>query len=301
MSVRYRKSEPRMWTDAAFRDLSAAPPNGQTLWLFFLTGPFTTAIPGAIVGSDAAIAKALGWSLEGFHKAFLEVESKGLAKADWKAGLVVLEKALIDSDGTARETNKPGNPNVLKSWAGVYAELPDCELKSLVLSRIESLSQSLSKAFAKAFEEAFRKALAKDGRKPLAKASVKAFAQEQDQEQEQEGQPSLSLGSSAGARDLVHDLASACCEELASATGSSYQPTAVETRKLAAKLVKAKHSAETVRLVVRDRIAAWAGDPKMGEFLRPATLLAAGNFAKYLDDLNSRAPSATARPREMVY
>lgn len=298
MSVRYRKTEPRMWTDAAFRELSSAAPNGQTLWLFLLTGPFTTAIPGAIVASDAAIAKALGWDLEGFHKAFLEVSQKGLAQADWKAGLVVLEKALIDSDGTARDTNKPGNPNVLKSWANVFAELPDCELKSVVLSRIESLSQSLSKAFAKAFDEAFRKALAKDGRKPFAKASGKAFAQEQDQEQEQEGQPSLSLGPVQGARDLVHDLAAACCDELA-ATGASYQPTATETRKLAAKLVKAKHTPDTVRTVVRDRIAAWGDDPKMREFLRPATLLAAANFAKYLDDITSRP--APARPREQVY
>lgn len=194
-----------MWTDAAFRELSAAPPNAQTLWLYLLTSPFTVSIPGVIVASDVAMAAALGWTLEGFRKAFLEVEEKGLAKADWDAGVVVLEKALIESDGTARNTNKPGNPNVLKSWADTFDEVPDCELKSLILSRIESLSQSLSKAFSKAFEEAFRKALAKDGRKPFAKPLAKAFAQEQEQKQEQKQEERESAPAAPAALPLFGD------------------------------------------------------------------------------------------------
>lgn len=300
MSVRYRKIESRMWTDGAFRELSAAPPNAQTLWLYLLTSPFTVAIPGVIVASDVAIAAALGWSVEGFRKAFLEVEEKGLAQADWKAGVVVLEKALIDSDGTARDTNKPANPNVLKSWSNTFAEIPDCELKSLILSRVESLSQSLSKAFGKAFDEAFRKALAKDGRKPFAKASAKAFHQEQEQEQEQEGYaaaPPLALIADEPRTDRAHEIAVACCSVLNAATGSGYVADASETLRLARALAKARRTPADVRRVVQDRIAAWGDDPKMRSYLRPATLLAARNFATYLDDLTSRPAETPRQPQ----
>lgn len=300
MAVKYRKSEVRMWTDAAFCELSAPPPNGQTLWLYLLTGPRTTAIPGCIVATDVVLADDLGWDLEGFRKAFSEIENLGLATADWGAGLVVLSKALIDDSGNARDTNKPGNPNILRGWANTFEELPDCDLKSEVLSRIKSLSQSLSKGFAKAFDEGFRKALGKASVKPLGKALAKplakAFTQEQEQEQEERDTPLLFSEPTEAARDLAIDLAAACCEALNAATGSSYQPTASETRKLARRLAAKRVTPDDVRAVVADRVAEWADDPKMRSYLRPATLLA-GKFHAYLDDARSRPSTSVPAQR----
>lgn len=99
--------------------------------------------------------------------------------------------------------------------------------------------------------------------------------------------------------DRAHELAAACCDALNARTGSKYSPDTAETRKLAAKLAKDRRDADDVRRVVDDRIDAWADDPKMRAFLRPATLLAAKNFATYLDDLASRP--AEAPRREQVY
>lgn len=307
MSVRYRKIESRMWTDAAFRELSAAPPNAQTLWLYLLTSPFTVSIPGVIVASDVAMAAALGWTLEGFRKAFLEVEEKGLAKADWDAGVVVLEKALIESDGTARNTNKPGNPNVLKSWADTFDEVPDCELKSLILSRIESLSQSLSKGFGKAFEEAFRKALAKDGRKAFAKALgkalPKAFAQEQEQEQEDQreppAQPSLVLTGSEPKADRVADLwAEQERLRAESLPGCRSLSLTKDRRKLVQAALRAGYSEDDLRA----SLAAYAAEAHRSgslEWFNGETNWRPANIARTLGRLDGNAP--TRRRGEQVY
>src|SRR4051812_18923898 len=92
--ARYRKIDTCMWGDSKFRDLSAPQPNGQSLWIYLLTGPHTTNIPGLSCAGEAHLAEALGWSVEAFREAFLEVSSKGLAKADWKARVVWIPNAM---------------------------------------------------------------------------------------------------------------------------------------------------------------------------------------------------------------
>jgi len=162
---RYRKVEVQVWTNEAFRALSSAQPNGQTLWLYLLTGPRTISIPGVVIGREAVMADDLGWSVEGFREAFAEAFREGLAEGDWKAGLVVLRKALIDSTGAPRDTTKPESPNVIRGWAKSWDEIPECDLKSDLLQRLHRYSEALGEAFAKAFREAFAKPLAKPSRK----------------------------------------------------------------------------------------------------------------------------------------
>ena len=163
---RYRKVEVATWTDERFRELTPAPPNGQTLWLYLLTGQRTTALPGLVIANELVMASDLGWSVEAFREAFQEVFAKGMAEASWKGGLVVLTKALLDSTGDPRETARPQSPNVIRSWAKAWDEVPDCDLKNKYLLRLESFSKALGEAFSKAFAEAFRKALAKASRHP---------------------------------------------------------------------------------------------------------------------------------------
>jgi len=163
---RYRKIEVAVWTDERFRALTSAQANAQTLWLYLLCGPRTTALPGLVVAGDLVMAADLGWSVEAFREAFAEVLSKGMAEASWKGGMVVLSKALFDSAGEPRETARPQSPNVIRSWAKAWDEVPDCDLKNKYLLKLESFSKALGEAFAKAFAEAFRKALAKASRYP---------------------------------------------------------------------------------------------------------------------------------------
>ncbi len=125
------------------------------------------------------MASDLGWSVSDFRHIAREVtlprrvfpnaiegSIKPLAKADWKVGLVVLSKALLDSSGEPRETARPASPNVIRSWAKSWDEVPECYLKHEYLQTLGSFAKGLGEAFAKAFAEAFRKALAKPSPHP---------------------------------------------------------------------------------------------------------------------------------------
>jgi hypothetical protein len=94
----------------------------MALWWRFLTGPELGPIPGLFQAREGGLADAMGWSLESFRESFRELSERGLAKADWKAGLVWVKRAI--------RYNDPANPNVVKSWEDAWAELPECQLKS---------------------------------------------------------------------------------------------------------------------------------------------------------------------------
>lgn len=191
---RWRKVEVKMWLDEDVRSMSAPPPNGQTLWLYLLTGPRTLPIPGVVVAREAVLADDLGWSLEGFREAYAEAFAKGLVKADWKAGLVVIRKALLDGAGQPRESNKPESPNVLKGWAKSWDEIPECPLKTELLQTLGAFAKALGVGFAEAFGKAFGKALAKASPHPLPN-------QEREREQERESDLREPPSARARARD----------------------------------------------------------------------------------------------------
>ena len=165
--ARYRKFDLRTWNDEKFRALTSFPPSGQSLWIFLLLGPQTTSIPGLFEAADVVLAHRLRWPMKAFREAFREVSAKGMAKADWEAGLVWLPNA--------PRYNKPESPNVIRSWGPIFDELPECELKCEAYQTLKAFAQGWGKGYAEAFREALRE--------PSAKAMAN---QEQEQEQEQE-------------------------------------------------------------------------------------------------------------------
>lgn len=192
---RYSKVSRRMWNDADFRDLSGPPPNAQTLWQRLLTGPELTNVPGLFGAWDAGLACALQWPVEGFREAFREVSAKGMAKADWKAGLVWVPKAIVH--------NEPENPNVVLSWRAAWEELPECDLKDEAYEALHEHLKGLGEQWVSAFEKACQKPSTEGYQEPYPEGSAKGLAnQEQEQEQEQEdhkhvesGPPELPAGS----------------------------------------------------------------------------------------------------------
>jgi hypothetical protein len=160
--ARYRKIDTRMWGDSRFRKLSSPGPSGKYLWMFLLTGPQTSNIPGLFRTGEMALAEELEWSLEEFQKAFEEAFSKGLVKADWKARVVWIPNAI--------KYNQPESPNVVKSWRTTWDEIPECPLKVEAHAKLRDYTEALGIGFAKAFIEACAKPLPN---------------QEQEQEQEQ--------------------------------------------------------------------------------------------------------------------
>ncbi len=158
-----------MWGDERFRRLSPLPPSGQSLWIYFLTCPETTSIPGLYRAGEAGIAEALGWSLKAFREAFHEVFLEGMVKADWEARIVWIPKAIT--------FNKPESPNVVRGWQSVWDELPESPIKNEAYQHIKAFLEAFHKDFIKAFE----KACQKPSRKALPNQE-----QEQDPEQEHE-------------------------------------------------------------------------------------------------------------------
>jgi hypothetical protein len=185
---RYRKIEVRTWADENFRALSPLVPSGQALWFFLLTGPHTGPIPGLFRAGRAALAEELGWSTEEFNKAFDELATRGMAKADFRARLVWLPNAL--------KHNLPESPNVVRSWLVEIDLLPECALKDEALAQMRAVLTEKGPAFVAALDESPKaKACAKAWPKALAKPKPN---QEQEQDQDQD-----KLGGDAGADELT--------------------------------------------------------------------------------------------------
>jgi hypothetical protein len=140
---RYRKVEVRTWGDEKFRKLSPIPSCGQGLWLYLMTGPHTTSVPGLFRAGRAALAEELGWSQEAFDKAFEEVFQQGMAKADWHHRVIWIPNSI--------KHNEPASPNVVKSWATELDLIPECELKGEAVAGIAAALAAMNPAFSGAF------------------------------------------------------------------------------------------------------------------------------------------------------
>lgn len=142
-----------MWGDERFRALTPMAPSGQALFVFLITGPFTSQVPGLIRAGLGALADELRWPSKALAKAFREIADQRMAFADLDARLIYLPNAL--------KHNPPGNPNVIKSWASELAVLPECALKRQALAAMRPQIVSMGEGFAKAFDEVCAKALPK--------------------------------------------------------------------------------------------------------------------------------------------
>lgn len=143
---RYRRVDTRTWNDEKFRSLTQA---GRFLWLYLLTSPQTTAVPGLIALGRAQLAEELEWTQRKVDAAFSELQRLGMAQADWTARLVWLPRAA--------EHNQPESPSVVKAWAAQLRELPECELRSQAHSQLDAF---LIATRAPAWVAAFRAATA---------------------------------------------------------------------------------------------------------------------------------------------
>lgn len=186
---RYRKVEVKTYGDEKFRRLTPLLPSGQALWLYLITGPHTTAIPGLFRAGRAGLAEEMGWTQEAFDKAFAEVFAEGMAKADWTHRVVWLPNSL--------KHNKPASPNVVKFWVAELELIPECELKREAVQRLEHGLSELHPSFLAALSVRHNPS-PKEERKPLAKASAIALPnQQQQQQQQQHEEKTLALTASA--------------------------------------------------------------------------------------------------------
>lgn len=176
---RYRKVLCRMHSDGKFMALSKPQPNGQSLWQYLITGPHTTSVPGLFMAGEAQLAEALQWPLVGFRKAWAEIETLDMGRADWKARVVWLPNAI--------RHNAPENPNVVKGWSASLDEIPECHLKYEAMEGLRMFLAGLGEPFLKPFPKPFRH------------TSTQGLAN-QEQEQEQDQDPPTPLADAKGVR-----------------------------------------------------------------------------------------------------
>lgn len=174
--MKYRRIETGTLTDLKVAELSRPQPNGQSLWQYLLVGRRTTIFPGLVVASEAVMASDLGWPISAdlfgpgsgcrcLRDAWLEIEERGMAVADWDVGLVVLPRALLDRLGSPREVARPTSPNALRGWAKTWEDIPECELAAGYLSELSRFAAALDrtkpeKGNTQAYRAAFRSAFA---------------------------------------------------------------------------------------------------------------------------------------------
>jgi hypothetical protein len=139
----YRHVSPFMWGDRNFIKLSHAEPNAQTLWVYLLTGPHTTALPGLSVAGPRQLAEALGWPYEQFAPCLEEITSKDMAWVDRTARVIAV--------ANAPRYDPPASPNVVKYWRKLYEEVPDCEVKTRYRLRLQAFLRGFGRSFAEAF------------------------------------------------------------------------------------------------------------------------------------------------------
>jgi hypothetical protein len=125
--IQYRKVSTQIYADARFAALSSPKANGKTLWLYLLTGPHTTNIPGLFAVSRETLASNLGWSVKDVTRIWKEFEAVDegheyrMVMADWSKNLVFVPKAVAH--------NGVGSFNAVQGWRAQWNNLVECELK----------------------------------------------------------------------------------------------------------------------------------------------------------------------------
>lgn len=183
MAVRFRKIPITIWNDSDFRGFSDA---AKLLYFVLSTHPHTTSV-GALRANVPGLACELSWTVEAFREALSEALGKGWAKYDERASLIWLPAFLTH--------NAPESPNVIRSWVGGFAELPECPLKDEISQAVKDYTEGLSEGFRKAFCEAW----------PHPSPNKK-----KEKKEEKEEENSLTVGTTmnedrAGAREVPGD------------------------------------------------------------------------------------------------
>lgn len=104
----------------------------------------------------------------------------------------------------------------------------------------------------------------------------------------------------SGEPDVTALFAESVIAEINRVGGRKYKADSDSVTKLCRALIKAKYTAEQAVAVVASK-REWIGDPKMGKFFRPKTLLALDNFGGYLDDLEAGNASTNQTTGQQSY
>jgi hypothetical protein len=165
---RYRKIDPRIWTDEKFMSLKD---QSKLMFLYVLTHPNMTAV-GAMRATIEGLAAELRWKVSEARQAIGHAMSLGMIVANNSCGYIELPNFL--------KYNEPEGPNsVSKAWIEALYWIPECREKRRLISKCRKYLDAKSDGFKHAMPDGIWDAFS-DGK------SDPSPIHEQEQEQEQE-------------------------------------------------------------------------------------------------------------------
>lgn len=252
----YGKVTPKFWigeTGKALRGNMEA----QIVAIYLMTGPHSE-WTGVFHCPILYIAHETGLPFEGASKGLQSLIEAGFCIFDEASETVFVFNMAAHQIGEelkASDKRVAGVRNEVKKW-------PQGRIKTAFIERY-------NKVFCLGFEE----------EKPMGNEapSKPLRSQEHEQEQEQEQKKNTLSGKPDDASEIL--------DYLNAKTGKHFRAVKANRSLVQARLRDS--SPQEIRNVIDDRVRAWASDPKMAEYLRPATLFAASNFESYLGNIGS--------------
>lgn len=114
---RYQRVLVKTWNGQSFRSVSD---HARLLFLYLLTCPATSQLPGLVCLTVGTMADAMRWPVDAVRIVLAELDAEGMAAFD-QAGLVWLPAAL--------DYNPPASSANVKGWSRPWREAPTCPLK----------------------------------------------------------------------------------------------------------------------------------------------------------------------------
>jgi hypothetical protein len=140
---RYRRVSMRMHNDERYQQLSRPKPNGQSLWCYLLHGPRTIVVPGLLPINLGLASDDMRWPPAGTRRAWHEIATLGMARADFDAPLIWLPNA--------PKHNAPASPNVVNAWRVAFDDLPSCDLKNEAAETFEAFLERMGPSWIEAW------------------------------------------------------------------------------------------------------------------------------------------------------
>jgi uncharacterized phage protein (TIGR02220 family) len=266
---RYRKIDTRTWNDQKFNELSDY---GKLVFFLLLTHPHLTPI-GAMRASLPGLASEIQWPIEKLKNALKESFAKSMVRYDEAASFMWLPNFL--------KYNQPESPNVVKSWEGYLDNLPECPLKNLLIQHVNAFVKSLSFTFQEALPKAFVKGMPNQEQEHKQEQDKKSMSGKPDA-------PSLiiqtDINNQKKSESSLRYQATEILNFLNEKTGRAYRPVDTNLKLIISRL-KSGATTTNCRQIIAKKTREWKDDPKMSEYLRPATLFNSTKFEQYMGEL----------------
>jgi uncharacterized phage protein (TIGR02220 family) len=267
----FGKVHTSFWTSTTVRDMSE---DGRTLAIYLLTSPHGT-IAGVFRLPDGYACDDMKWETPRVRQAFAELQKHRFAwRCEATSWVWVIDHF---------KWNPLENPNQKKAASKVANQVPhacrwavDFFANCGPIFHFEGAPRNPLGTVPETLPEPFRN-------------------QEQEQEQEKtsivpglaEDIPQSAKTKASSAR---HD-AEGILVYLNEKVGRGYKPVPANISLITGRLNEGA-TVEECKAVVDAKVTAWQGDPKMRDYLRPATLFNALKFANYVGELAADAAPA---------